>query len=127
MGRCRTIVRPGVSCGTRSIDWRRYGSAAHSGSAGKTSSRMKAHIRSLASWAAGSARNPRSAPSVEQGESLVGDPVDLGATIAEVLPGHRSGLYPGRDTLRDDRGLEMGQRDVTCQVAKVGAGPLGVP
>jgi len=30
-----------------------------------------------------------------------GDPVDLCADIAELLPGHRPGLYPGRDALGD--------------------------
>ncbi len=65
-------------------------------------------------------------PSRERGEPLVGNPVNLGIQIAEVLSCHRSRLHSRRDALRDDRELEMGQRDVSRQVAEVGAGPGGI-
>ena len=68
-----------------------------------------------------------SAPFGEQGKPFGGDPVDLAADVAELLPGHGSGLHARGDALRDDRGLEMGQRDPGRQVAQVGAGPLRVP
>jgi hypothetical protein len=44
----------------------------------------------------------------EQREAAGGDPFDLAADIAEILPGHRPGLHPPRDPLRDHGGLEVG-------------------
>ena len=66
----------------------------------------------------------RSAPRGEQREPFGGDPVDLGADITELLAGHRPGLYPRRDALRDYRGLEVRQRDPGRQIGQVGAGVI---
>ena len=65
---------------------------------------MNAHIRLLVSWAAALSEKSMSAPFGEQGEALGGDPVDLAADIAELLPGHGPGLHARGDALRDDRG-----------------------
>src|SRR6202007_1702452 len=73
----------------------------------------------------GRREKPLSAPSGEECDSLGGDPVDLCADIAELLPGHRPGLYPGRDALGDNRRLEVSQGDPPRQAGQTGAGPCG--